>query len=145
MKLWLYQFCVLYHFSWHLLIHDLDKSFAVEIQRLINPTLKKWAGIGPTVDNGVLFRANKILDTCFSDHNEKMQLIKCELLKNSIDESVRKIYKTREEINSKSTIVWRASNIAKTASAEVELDLKFPTQSTQQGLGFGNFNPHPSV
>ena len=74
-----------------------------------------------------------------------MQLIKCELLKNSIDESVRKIYKAREEINSKFTRVWRASNIAKTASAEVELDLKFPTQSTQQGLGFGNFNPHPSV
>ena len=41
MKLWLYQFYVLYHFSWPLLIHDLDKSFAVEIQRLINPTLKK--------------------------------------------------------------------------------------------------------
>ena len=81
--------------------------------------------------------------TCFSDHYEKMQLIKCELLKNSIDESVRKIYKAREEINSKFTTVWRASNIAKTASAEVELDLKFPTQSTQQGLGFGNFNPHP--
>ena len=148
MKLWLYQFYVLYHFSWPLLIHDLDKSFAVEIQRLINPTLKKWAGIGPTVDNGVLFRANKNFGlglTCFSDHYEKMQLIKCELLKNSIDESVRKIYKAREEINSKFTRVWRASNIAKTASAEVELDLKFPTQSTQQGLGFGNFNPHPSV
>ena len=72
-------------------------------------------------------------------------LMKCELLKNSIDESVRKIYKAREEINSKFTRVWRASNIAKTASAEVELDLKFLTQSTQQGLGFGNFNPHPSV
>ena len=92
MKLWLYQFYVLYHFSWPLLIHDLDKSFAVEIQRLINPTLKKWAGIGPTVDNGVLFRANKNFGlglTFFSDHYEKMQLIKCELLKNSIDESVR--------------------------------------------------------
>ena len=40
MKIWLYQFCVLYHFSWPLLIPDLDKSFAFEIQRLRNPTLK---------------------------------------------------------------------------------------------------------
>ena len=148
MKLWLYQFYVLYHFSWPLLIHDLDKSFAVDIQRLINPYLKKWAGIGRTVDNGVLFRSNKNYGlglTCFSDHYEKMQLVKCELLKNSVDESVKKIYKAREKINSNFTRAWKATNVAKTASAEVELDLKFPTQATQQGLGFGNFHPQPSI
>ena len=72
--------------------------------------------------------------TCFSDHYEKMQLVKCELLKNSVDESVKKIYKAREKINSNFTRAWKATNVAKTASAEVELDLKFPTQATQQGL-----------
>ena len=39
----------------------------------------------------------------------------------------------------------KATNVAKAASAEVELDLKFPTQATQQGLGFGNFHPQPSI
>ena len=74
-----------------------------------------------------------------------MQLVKCELLKNYVDKSVKKIYKAREKINFNFTRAWKATNVAKAASAEVELDLKFPTQATQQGLGFGNFHPQPSI
>ena len=61
MKLWLYQFYVLSHLSWPFMINDLNKTFAQELQRTINPRLKKWAGIGKTVDNGLLFDPNKNL------------------------------------------------------------------------------------
>ena len=148
MKLSMYQFYVLYHFSWPLLIHDLDKSFISNIQSLLNPYLKKWAGIYRTVDNGVLFRSRSNFGmglTCISDHYETMQLIKCELLENSIDPSVRKLYFSRASQNSKLKRVWRATKVSSVINAEVSLDIKFPTQSSKQGIGFGNFNPNPSV
>ena len=148
MKLWIYQFYVLYHFSWPLLIHDLDKSFISSVQSLINPYLKKWAGIYRSVDNGVLFRSRSNFGlglTCISDHYKSMQLIKCELLENSIDPSVRKLYLSRASQNSKLKRVWRATNVSSVINAEVSLNLKFPTQSSTQGIGFGNFNPNPSA
>ena len=55
MKLWLYQFYALSHLSWPFIINDLDKSFALELQRNVNVMLKQWAGIGRTVENGILF------------------------------------------------------------------------------------------
>ena len=36
MKLWLYQFYALSHLSWSFLINDLDKSFSLHLQRMIN-------------------------------------------------------------------------------------------------------------
>ena len=59
MKLWLYQFYILQHLSWHFLINDLDLSFTKDLQRSINIRLKKWAGVYRTVDNGILFRSKK--------------------------------------------------------------------------------------
>ena len=32
----------------------------------------------------------------------------------------------------------------KIATAEVDLDIKFPTQHFNQGIGFGNFTPNPT-
>ena len=80
MKLWLYQFYVLSHLSWPFLINDLDLSFAQDLQRNINRTLKRWAGIGKSVDNGLMFRSKKNFGlglTSISDHYQRMQLIKC--------------------------------------------------------------------
>ena len=57
MKLWLYQFYVIPRLSWQFPINDLDKSFSIELQRHVNVVLKKWAGIGLSVDNGILFRS----------------------------------------------------------------------------------------
>ena len=74
-----------------------------------------------------------------------MQLIKCELLENSIDPSVRKLYFSRASQNSKLKRVWRATKVSSVINAEVSLDIKFPTQSSTQGIGFGNFNPNLSV
>ena len=59
MKLWLYQFYALSHLSWPFLINDLDKSFSLDLQRMINQQLKSWAGISRTVDNGLLLHSKK--------------------------------------------------------------------------------------
>lgn len=147
MKLWLYQFYALSHLSWPFMINDLDKSFSLELQTMANPYLKRWAGIGRSVDNGLLFRSKKNFGlglTAVSTHYQQMQIVKCELLRNSTDPSIRNLYETREALDAKLTRVWKASKALTVANAEVELDLKFPSQVGQAGLGFGNFDPCPS-
>ena len=120
----------------------------LNVQTVINPYLKKWAGICRSVENGVLFRSRSNFGlglTCISDHYENMQLIKCEHLENSVDPSVRKLYRSRASMDSKLKKVWRATKVSSVINAEVSLNLKFPTQSSNQGIGFGNFNPTPSA
>ena len=80
--------------------------------------------------------------TSLTDHFERMQLIKCELLQSSVDLTVQKLYNVRAEKNAKLVRVWKASNLSRVASAEVDLNLKFPTQNSNQGIGFGNFKPY---
>ena len=55
----------------------------------------------------------------------------------------RELYTARQTKNAKLTKVWKASKIATIANTEVELNLKFPCQDNRQGIGFGNFDPHP--
>jgi len=62
MKLWLYQFYAISHLSWPFMINDLDRSFSLDLQAEVNVQLKRWAGIGRSVDNGLLFRSKLNLD-----------------------------------------------------------------------------------
>ena len=73
-----------------------------------------------------------------------MQLVKCELLRNSKDPSIRELFKTRGIKNSNLSRIWKATNVYKVATAEVDLDIKFPSQHSNQGIGFGNFTPNPT-
>ena len=148
MKLWLYQFYALQHLSWPFIINDLNRSFSLELQRNTNQQLKKWAHISRSIDNGLLFRQKQNFGlglTSISDHYEQMQVIKCELLSHSLDPNIVALYKTRETQNAKLKRVWKATNTVKEANAEVNLDLKFPSQPNKQGIGFGKFNPNPSL
>ena len=98
MKLWLYQFYLLARTSWPFLIYNFDRSFDMELQNKINVKLKQWAGIYRNVDNGLLFRAKENFGlgmTSIVDHFERMQLIKCELLKRSVDSTVSTLYHLR--------------------------------------------------
>ena len=98
MKLWLYQFYALSHLSWPFIINDLDRSFSLDLQREVNVQLKCWAGIGRSVDNGLLFRSKMKFGlglTSVSDHYQRMQIIKYELLRNSLDPTVVELYKFR--------------------------------------------------
>ena len=148
MKLWLYQFYILQRLSWPFIINDLSLSFALSLQRSINVKLKKWAGVYQSVDNTLLYRSKKKFGlglTAVTDHYQRMQLVKCELLRHSKDPVIQKLFKTREQLNAKMSRVWKATNVSLIANAEVELNLKFPSQQGQWGIGFGNFNPVPTL
>ena len=74
-KLWLYQHYVLARFSWPLMIHDFDLSYAKGIDRLVIPMLKKWSGVERSVDTGLLFRSRHNFGlglTAVSDHFQAM-------------------------------------------------------------------------
>ena len=141
MKLWLYQFYILAHLSWHFLIYDLNLTFAKTLGRSILPKLKSWSGVGRTADPGLLFRtkANFGLGlTAVPDHYQRMQIVKCQLLQNSQDDSIRAIFRARTAREAKFSRVWTATQLNTTAMAETELKLRYPANPGRQGLGFGN-------
>jgi len=74
-----------------------------------------------------------------------MQLVKCELLRNSTDSDIRELYRSRSARNAKLTRVWKATKLLSEVDAEVDLNLKFPVQNNNLGIGFENFNPNPSI
>ena len=142
MKLWLYQFGIRLRMTWPLLIHDLDVTFATTLQTHIQPLLKKWAGVGKTVDPGILYRAYDHLGlrlTSMADHYKSSQLVKAQLLKYSVDANVRKVWQAKEDTEAKMTRHFKASRLGTVAEAQVKLDLQYPTQVGRQGLGHGNF------
>ena len=136
MKLWLYQFYVLSHLSWPFLSHDFDRSFVSSLQSLIGKYLKRWAGISKSADTGVLFRSKDNFGlglTSILDHFIKMQLIKYDLFQNSPDDSIRTLISVRIHLEEKNTRAWKPTKLSKSVNAEVDLDLKFPSQSNQSG------------
>ena len=74
-----------------------------------------------------------------------MQLIKYDLFQNSTDEVVKELMAIRASREEKLTRVWKPTTLSKIINTEVDLDLKFPLQSSKIGLGHGNFNPNPSL
>ena len=142
MKMWLYEFGILRRLTWPLLIHDLNLSFAKEMQTIIQPLLKKWSGIGRTVDEGLLYRLRENLGlqiTSVADHYKASQLIKAQLLQNSADDNIGLLWKTKQAREASLTRHFRVSKLNAEAKAQTELELLFPTQSGRQGLGNGNF------
>ena len=96
MKLWIYQFYLLSHLSWPFLVYDFDGTFILDLQKQSNAFLKKWAGINKSAENGLLFRSKENYGlglTSIVDHFERMQLIKCSLLQNSVDNDIQQLYK----------------------------------------------------
>ena len=70
-----------------------------------------------------------------------MKWVREDILQDSKD-----MYIKGTKINSILSRNWKAANLYKVATAAVDLDIRFPTQHTNQGIGFGNFtaNPTPS-
>jgi hypothetical protein len=73
-----------------------------------------------------------------------MQLIKYDLLQHSPDNSVKALMSIRSLKEAKFSRVWRPTLLSESVNAEVDLDLKFPSQSNRLGLGFNHFNPNPT-
>ena len=148
MKLWLYQFGILPRMTWPLMVHDLDLSFAKSLQTLVQPSLKKWSGIGRTVDEGLLYRSRANLGlnlTPIADHYTAMQLAKAQLLRSSKDDDVRNLWASKTTREKKLTRHFRVSKLCTEATAQVLLDTRFPTQNGRLGLGHGKFKANHSV
>ena len=151
MKLWIYQHCVLSRLSSAFMIQDFSHSFALDLEKLVSVKLKRWSGIYRSADVGLLFRSKKNFGlglTSISMHFERMQLIKCSLLKGSSAKSVRQIYAHRQEKESRLARVWRGSKALTSVESEVELNLQFPRQvglrnlmQDQQKLNDANSSP----
>jgi hypothetical protein len=148
MKIWLYQFYLLSRCSWPLLVLDLCKSYAVELQKPAQVFLKKWSGVGRSVEEGVLYRPRERFGlglTSLSAHYQSMQLVKCQLLDTSFDDNVRTVYTARREQHERETgRVWRPTQLNSEVNSQVDLAIRFPSQTGRQGLGAGNFNPNPT-
>jgi hypothetical protein len=148
MKLWIYQFYILARLAWPFMAHDFSRSFADNLEKSIRVTLKRWAGLFKYADIGSLFRQRDNFGfglTSVTLHFEKMQVIKCSILKHSTDVDVNRIYGQKEKRESSFKTIWRPSKVISSVEEEVKLKLLFPTQDGRQGLGAGNFNPNPSV
>ena len=148
MKLWLYQHYVLGRLSWWFLAHDLTHDFAKTLTRTISSQLKRWAGLYSKADVGTLFRNRKNCGlglTSVVGHFVRMQMIRCSLLKNSSDPSIRSTYAqvTARHAREKDRI-WRPTRKLADADSRVDLSLRFPRVEGRQGLGAGVFNPAPS-
>jgi hypothetical protein len=107
--------------------------------------LKVWAGIFRGCDLGALFRKREHLGlqiTSLVYHYQRMQLVKCCLLENSNDKTVRAIYE------SKKTRVMSFARRWSAAQERVQLDeheTRFGSQRNNSGLGSGNYIAKPSV
>ena len=72
-----------------------------------------------------------------------MQLVKCQLLQQSDDDSIRALYTSMKSRQTKGR-KWRASRTMNDVDIEVDLKIHFPAQTGKSGLGHGNFNRNPS-
>ena len=83
--------------------------------------------------------------TSVTTHFVTMQVIRCSLLKHSVDPDIRTLYRLQALKEQGFKTVWRASKVVSAAEAETTLDLLFPSQDGRRGLGAGNFNAHPTL
>ena len=147
MKLWLYERYVLSRHSWSLMVHDLDRSFASGLQTHAQALLKRWAGVGKRVDEGVLYRSRENFGlqlTSVTDYYDSMQLVRAQLLKNSADPDIRTLWEARRAREAKLLRVQKVSKLYSAVEAQVTLNLRYPRQQGRQGLGAGTFNPDPT-
>jgi hypothetical protein len=149
MKLWLYQHYVLGRLSWWFLVHDLTHDFAERLTSSMSVRLKRWAGVFSRADVGVLFRNRRNYGlglTSVVVHFERMQLIRCALLKNSSDPKVQAVYQQMEARHTlEKNRIWRPTRQMSSVESRVTLSLRFPRVEGRQGLGAGVYNPNPSL
>ena len=110
MKLWIYQYYLLAHLSWPPDDPCLSRSFAVELTETVNHKLKKWAGLYKSADLGCMFRSRSLPGslglTSVTSHFEKIQVIKCSILKDSQDPDVKHVYEAKSKRTSKWKVKW---------------------------------------
>jgi hypothetical protein len=147
-KLFLYEFFLVRRLSWQFLVHDLCLTFAVGLDKIAIPFLKRWAGLFRGADIGCLFRLRKDLGlqlTSFTFHFKHLQLVRCCLLKNSRDPAVAGAFTHKANRERSFSRTWSASRELESLGPVVEHELRFAGQQGREGLGFGRYLAHPSL
>jgi hypothetical protein len=147
LKIWLYQHFLLAKLAWSFLIHDFCMSFAKEkLQPIATRTLKKWAGIFRSADVGLLYRSRSRFGlglTSILLHFKKMQVVKCLLLKHSVDDDVKRLLERKVQkeapFRNRNHTVWRATHLLSEVETVAQHQFQFQSSSNHCGLGFGNF------
>ena len=147
MKLWIYQHFLLSKISWPFMIYNFSLSFVKKLQSKITIRLKKWAGIFAKADSSILYRPRHLLGlelTSLTVYFKKLQVTKCLLLQNSVDENIKAWYDFKASKEASMTRYWRATKFSTTVSSMAMHNIKFPSQTTNLGIGWGKYNPNPS-
>lgn len=144
-KLWLYQHVILSRLAWPFLAHDLTHSLSESLEKIATSHLKKWAGIYKSAETGVLYRAKENFGlglTTVTEFFERMQLVRCQILRNSICEDIRSIFEARAARQSgESGFRWRATRLNSNMEAYALHRMRFPGQCDRKGLGHGRYKP----
>merc|ERR1712113_1216019 len=103
---------------------------------------KTWLGVYKTAETGALYRSKNNLGlglTPVVDHFERMQIVKCQILRHTVCEEAKAIYEAKAKREATSGRKWRSTRANAAAEAQANLAALFPTQSGRQGLGRGHF------
>ena len=141
----IYEFFVVRRLSWQFLVHDLCLTFAVELDKVSIPFLKRRLYRG--ADIGCLFRLRKDLGlqlTSFTFHFKHLQLVRCCLLKNSRDPVVAGAFTLKAARERSFSRTWSASQELEKLGPLVEHEVRFGGQQGREGLGVGRYFANPS-
>jgi hypothetical protein len=143
-KLFIYEHYVVTRLFWVFLVHDLHLYFVQQLDKLVVPRLKRWAGLFRNSDLGALYRRREHLGlqlTSLELQYKRMQVVKCGLLQSSADSNIRAIYEQRKN---KHVAQSRWSGPKELAALEpvVEHSLRFAGQVGSAGLGSCKSRPY---
>ena len=141
-KAWLYEYFALRRQSWAFLVHDLDRSFAIQLNDEATGLLKNWIGIYKTAETGILFRSKTNFGlglTSVLSHFECMQMVKSQLLFFSVCGDISALYQARERREEPAGRKWRFTRAHTHVQQEADHRVRFQPQSDRQGLGRGHF------
>jgi len=144
-KLFLYQHFLISRLSWVFLVHDLNLWFAMELDKRIVRRLKNWAGLYKSCDLGALYRRRSHLGlqlTSIEQLYQHLQLVKCCLLENSSDATVREIYELHKTRVSTFTNRWSGPKELSNLEPVVDHNIRFAGQVGRAGLGSNLGNPY---
>jgi hypothetical protein len=138
-KAWLYQHYIVAFTTWPFMVYNFPLTFASELTAIATRYLKKWYGLALPAEISILYRSRSkhgLNLTSLTAHYKAMRVCKAHLFKHSSDPAIRQLYQLKLNKARLSTKKWAPETALEEAEAEVELECKFPGQTTRHGIGF---------
>ena len=120
------------------MVYDFPLSIAEDLTAMCTASLKKWYGIARPAEISILYRSRSrhgLGLTSLISHFKAMKVCKAHLAKHSPDPAMRTLHSLTLRA-AKHSPRWSAHVELEGAEAEVDLEIRFPSQSTRHGVGF---------